>query len=49
MSRAMMQNVTVEYHWLDGRYEGIPALMADLVRRQVALIATPGRVSPCRR
>jgi putative ABC transport system substrate-binding protein len=36
------QNVTVEYHWLDGRYEGIPALMADLVRRQVALIATPG-------
>jgi putative tryptophan/tyrosine transport system substrate-binding protein len=36
------QNVTVEYYWLDGRYEGIPALMADLVRRQVALIATPG-------
>ena len=36
------RNVTVEYHWLDGRYEGIPALMADLVRRQVALIATPG-------
>ena len=38
------QNVTVEYHWLDGRYEGIPALMADLVRRQVALIATPGSI-----
>src|SRR5215475_2200583 len=36
------QNVTVEYHWLEGRYEGVPALMADLVRRQVALIATPG-------
>ena len=36
------QNITVEYYWLDGRYEGIPALMADLVRRQVALIATPG-------
>ena len=36
------QNITVEYYWLDGRYEGVPALMADLVRRQVALIATPG-------
>jgi ABC-type uncharacterized transport system substrate-binding protein len=35
------QNVTVEYHWLEGRYDGAPALMADLVRRQVAVIATP--------
>ena len=36
------QNMTVEYHWLGGNYEGVPALTADLVRRQVALIATPG-------
>jgi putative tryptophan/tyrosine transport system substrate-binding protein len=36
------QNVTVEYHWLEGRYDLLPALMADLVRRQVAVIATPG-------
>jgi len=36
------QNVTVEYHWLEGRYDGLPALMADLVRRRVAVIATPG-------
>jgi putative ABC transport system substrate-binding protein len=36
------QNVTVEYHWLDGRYEKLPALLADLVRRRVAVIATPG-------
>jgi putative ABC transport system substrate-binding protein len=36
------QNVTVEYHWLEGQYERLPALMADLVRRQVAVIATPG-------
>jgi putative tryptophan/tyrosine transport system substrate-binding protein len=36
------QNVTVEYHWLEGQYDGLPALMADLVRRQVAVIATPG-------
>jgi putative ABC transport system substrate-binding protein len=36
------QNVTVEYHWLEGRYDRLPALMADLVRRQVAVIATHG-------
>jgi putative ABC transport system substrate-binding protein len=33
------QNVTVEYHWLEGRYDRLPALMADLVRRQVAVMA----------
>ena len=36
------QNVTVEYHWLEGQYDRLPALMADLVRRQVAVIATLG-------
>jgi putative ABC transport system substrate-binding protein len=36
------QNVTVEYHWLEGQYDRLPALMTDLVRRQVAVIATPG-------
>ena len=39
------RNVTVEYHWLEGQYEGLPALMADLARRRVAVIATPGNVS----
>ena len=36
------QNVTVEYHWLEGRYDHLPSLMADLVRRRVSVIATPG-------
>jgi putative ABC transport system substrate-binding protein len=36
------QNVTVEYHWLEGQYNRLPALLADLVRRQVTVIATPG-------
>jgi len=35
------QNVTVEYHWLEGHYDRVPALVADLVRRQVTVIATP--------
>jgi putative tryptophan/tyrosine transport system substrate-binding protein len=36
------QNAIVEYHWLEGRYDRLPALMADLVRRRVAVIATLG-------
>jgi putative ABC transport system substrate-binding protein len=36
------QNVIVEYHWLEGEYGRLPSLMADLVRRHVAVIATPG-------
>src|SRR5262249_35851051 len=38
------QNVTVEYHWLEGQYGRLPALMADLVRRQVAVIAASGNL-----
>jgi putative ABC transport system substrate-binding protein len=36
------QNVTVDYHWLDGGYDRLPSLMADLVRRRAAVIAVPG-------
>src|ERR1700687_4830586 len=34
------QNVTVEYHYLEGQYDRLPGLVADLVRRRVAVIAT---------
>ena len=34
------QNVTVEHHWLEGQFDRLPGLMADLVRRRVAVIAT---------
>ena len=27
------QNAMVEYHWLEGQYNRLPSLMADLVRR----------------
>jgi putative ABC transport system substrate-binding protein len=38
------QNVTVEYYWLEGQFDRLPALMADLVRRRVAVIATTGGI-----
>jgi putative ABC transport system substrate-binding protein len=34
------RNVTVEYHHLEGQFDRLPALMDDLVRRRVAVIAT---------
>ena len=36
------QNVIIEYHWLEGHYERLPALLHDLTNRQVAVIAIPG-------
>jgi hypothetical protein len=31
----------VEHHWLEGQFDRLPALMVDLVRRRMAVIATP--------
>src|SRR6266853_4773367 len=35
------RNVTVEYHWLEGQFDRLRSVMDDLVRRRVAVIATP--------
>jgi putative ABC transport system substrate-binding protein len=42
MGFAEGQNVLVEYHWLKGQYQGVKAVLDDLIRRRVAAIAIPG-------
>src|SRR5262249_33659801 len=39
------QNVTVEYRWAEGQYDRLPALVGDLVSKQVSVIVSGGGAS----
>src|SRR5215813_2960273 len=40
------ENLAIDYRWADNQPDRLPGLAADLVRRRVALIVTPGGPVP---
>src|SRR5262249_1689782 len=42
------QDVMLETRWAEGHYERLPGMVADLINRQVAVIATNGGLDPAR-
>jgi putative ABC transport system substrate-binding protein len=39
------QNIAIEYHWSENQFDRLPALAADLVRRQCAVIMAGGNAA----
>src|SRR5215472_3307256 len=40
------ENVAIDYRWAENQLDRLPALAAELLRRRVAVITTPGGPAP---